>query len=173
MRSKNPCCSASNLSSLSSTLLLSLCFATLAACGPKNSVEDNEPPTGPVRTDTRSRLTGGSAGETSSSVSYCRSPLDMGTVVDSRRPALVQTVLTSLIDSRCSTYQEFRVTLKTRQRITLVGKFACRNGVQISEQICTGLTRDILSTQKNAVTVPVVADESWHPSDIDATIEFF
>ncbi|MEN9809568.1 MAG: hypothetical protein RLZZ488_1135 [Pseudomonadota bacterium] len=160
-----------------SSLCLALVPAVIAAftlsCGPKNSVEDNETPTGPNNNgNSRSRLTGGTANGTTGAVSYCRVPLDMGTIVDPRRSGLTQTVLTTQIDNRCAAYQEVRLSVRAKQRITLTGKFVCRSGVQFNEQICTGMTQDVLNTQKNAVVIPVIADESWRPTDVEASVEF-
>ncbi|NBW80912.1 hypothetical protein EBR21_04080 [bacterium] len=157
---------------LFSSLLLLVAGTT--HCGPKNSVDDNETPDGPLRTDSRSRLTGGNSPIPAGTVvSYCRLPLDVGTVVDPRRPGLMQNVLTTSIDTRCAGYQELRVTLKSKQKLTLVGKFVCRSGVQFNEQICTGTVQDLLSKQKNSISIPVVADESWRSSDVEASVEFF
>jgi hypothetical protein len=96
----------------------------------------------------------------------------MGTIVDPRRSGLTQTVLTTQIDNRCAAYQEVRLSVRAKQRITLTGKFVCRSGVQFNEQICTGMTQDVLNTQKNAVVIPVIADESWRPTDVEASVEF-
>lgn len=106
-------------------------------------------------------------------MSYCRTPLDMATQLDSRRSGLTQNVLTTAIDTRCTQYQEVRITLKSRQKINLVGKFICRSGVQFNEQVCTGNTQDLLSNQKNSITIPVIVDDSWRPGDIEALAEFF
>ncbi len=160
------------IGSFKTSVILTSLLMALGSCGPKDSVEDNETPTGPVKGDTRTRLTGGSQNSSNSTVSFCRLPLDLGTVVDPRRPGLMQTVLTTQIDTRCANYPEVRITVRTRQRLTLVGKFVCRSGTQFNEQLCTGNAQDILSQQKNSVTVPVVADESWRPSDVEASIEF-
>ncbi|MFZ9520984.1 MAG: hypothetical protein ACO3A4_10960 [Silvanigrellaceae bacterium] len=161
------------LRNLSKFLGMSLLVTGIIHCGPKNSVDDNETPDGPVRSDSRSRLTGGnSASPVGSAVSYCRLPLDLGTVVDPRRPGLMQNVLTTSIDSRCASYPELRVTVKSRQKLTLIGKFICRSGVQFNEQICTGTVQDLLSPQKNSISIPVVADESWRPGDVEASVEF-
>lgn len=156
---------------------LALLPATIAtfvlSCGPKDSVEDNETPTGQNNNgNSRSRLTGGNGNGSTSGVSYCRVPLDMGTVVDPRRSGLTQTVLTTQIDNRCTAYQEVRLSIRAKQRLTLSGKFVCRSGVQFNEQVCTGMTQDVLNTQKNAVVIPVIADESWRPTDVEATVEF-
>jgi hypothetical protein len=146
-------------------------MALTSACGPKDTVEDNESDSGTAKVEPRSRLTGGSA-NSSGVMSYCRLPLDLGTIVDPRRAGLTQTVLTTQIDGRCANYQEVRVNVKTKQRITLVGKFACRNGTALNEQICTGATQDIINPQKNSVSIAVVPDGSIRQGDLEASIEF-
>jgi hypothetical protein len=153
-----------------------LSLAALTSCGAKDSVDDNESgqPDGPVRNgDRRSRLTGGGTPSgVDNSVSYCRLPLDMGTVVDPRRPGLMQTVLMTNIDSRCATYQDLRLTVKSKFKITLAGKFICRAGIQFNEQVCTGTTFEHLSAQKNSVLIPLIIEDGWRASDVEATIEF-
>jgi hypothetical protein len=152
-------------------VISAILMASAQSCGPKDTVEDNESETGGSTVDPRSRLTGGSA-NSSGVVSYCRLPLDLGTVVDPRRPGLTQTVLTSRIDNRCTNYPEARITLKTKQRVTLVGKFFCRNGSALNEQICTGSSQEITNQQKNAVSIAVITDTALRPSDLEASIDF-
>jgi hypothetical protein len=150
---------------------LAAILITVHSCGPKDSVEDNETEPDQSKVEPRSRLTGGS-GNSTGVVSYCRLPLDLATVVDPRRAGQTQTVLTSKIDSRCANYPEVRITLKTKQRITLVGKYFCRNGSTLNEQICTGISQDILSQQKNAVSIAVSGDTDLRPADLEASIDF-
>lgn len=104
-------------------------------------------------------------------MSYCRVPLDIGTVVDPRRPGQTQTVLTSTIDSRCSSYREARISIRSRQKVTLIGRYACRSGAQMNEQICTANTADLLSVQKTTINLPVVVDEQLRASDFEAWVE--
>lgn len=144
---------------------------SIASCGPKDSVDDNETNAEQSQPDPRSRLTGGSAGSTT--LSYCRVPLDLGTVLDPRRPGLMQTVLSSNIDSRCSNYRDARITIRSRQKMTLVGRFVCRNGAQANEQVCTAAAVDLLSSQKNTLSIPVIADEALRTTDIEASAELY
>lgn len=144
---------------------------SIVSCGPKDSVDDNETTGEQSKLDPRSRLTGGSAGSTT--LSYCRVPLDLGTVVDPKRPGLMQTVLSSNIDSRCSNYRDARITIRSRQKITLVGRFVCRNGAQANEQVCTAASMDLLSSQKNTLSIPVIVDEALRTTDIEASAELY
>lgn len=154
-----------------STCLFLLC---VAGCGSKNSVDDNEtPPSGPGKSDGRSRLTGGFGQNQNNSGNDCKFPLDLGTVADPRRPGLNQSVLSSQIDNKCAGYQEIRVTFKTRQRITFLGKFNCRSGIQYNEQVCTGPAKDLISSQKTAINIPIIADENLNWNDLEASVEFF
>lgn len=152
-------------------LAITLLFACVA-CGPKDSVEDNETPTEPVKNDTRTRLTSGQT-VGGSVQSYCRVPLDLGTVVDPKRPGLMQVVLTSAIDSRCGSKSQARISIRSRQKLTLVGRFYCNSGSQLNEQICTTSAQDILSQQKTTIAVAVVAEDTLRSVDLEATAELF
>jgi hypothetical protein len=155
-----------------SALVIAMTAAiSFVSCGPKDSVEDNETTGEQSKLDPRSRLTGGSTGNPT--LSYCRVPLDIGTVVDPKRPGLMQTVLSSTIDSRCGNYRDARITIRSRQKITLVGRFVCRNGAQANEQVCTAASSDLLSPQKSTLTIPIIADEAIRATDIEANAELY
>ncbi|MEY4064838.1 MAG: hypothetical protein RIR26_1046 [Pseudomonadota bacterium] len=144
---------------------------TLSNCGPKNSVDENENDGNTTKPEPRSRLTGGSGN--GASVNYCRYPLDLGTTVDPRRPGLAQTVLSTPIDSKCANFRESRISLRSNQKLTFLGRIICQSGTTSNEQICTIPTQEILSAQKNALILPLIADETLRGSEIEANVEMY
>jgi len=148
-----------------------LVVLSFAGCGPKNSVDDKETDGNGSKLEPRSRLTGGNSN--GASANYCRYPLDLGTTVDPRRPGLAQTVLSTPIDSKCATFREKRITLRSNQKITFLGRVICQSGTTSNEQICTIPTQEILSTQKNALILPLIADETLRASEIEANVEMY
>jgi hypothetical protein len=141
------------------------------SCGPKDSVEEEDTASKDAGADTRSRLTGGSS--TMPNMNYCRYPLDLGTTLDPRRPGLVQTVLTSAIDARCAQSRDARITIRARQKLTLVGRYICRTGVQSGEQICTVPVSEILSPQRSTLSIAVTVDDTLRSSDLEASVELY
>lgn len=161
-----------------STRSLGLCLAlsvtfllVLSNCGPKDSVEDIDPDSNPNKTEPRSRLTGGSGN--GANVNYCKYPLDLGTTVDPRRPGLAQTVLSTPIDSKCASFRDSRLTLRSKQKITFLARVLCQSVTSSNEQICNISTQEILTTQKNAVVLPLIADETLRATDLEASIEMY
>jgi hypothetical protein len=158
--------------SLGLSLALSVTFLlVLSNCGPKDSVEDIDPDSNPNKTEPRSRLTGGSGN--GANVNYCKYPLDLGTTIDPRRPGLAQTVLSTPIDSKCASFRDSRLTLRAKQKITFLARVLCQSVTSSNEQICNISTQEILTTQKNAVVLPLIAEETLRSTDIEASIEMY
>ncbi|MBM3382956.1 MAG: hypothetical protein FJY29_11005 [Betaproteobacteria bacterium] len=150
------------------------CFVllnTTIGCGPKDSVVEEDSNSKDSGGDPRSRLTGGSS--LGGTLNYCRYPLDLGTTVDPRRPGLTQTVLTSPVDTRCAQSRDARITIRTRQKLTLAGRYTCRTGAQSGEQICLIATSEILSQQRTSLTIPVTADDTLRNGDVEASVELY
>ena len=148
---------------------LLLSFLSLSACGQKDSVEEFEE--SDKKNATRSRLTDGS--DSGSMQSNCELPLDLGTVVDPRRPGQTQTVLTTKLGQDCVNATELLVKIRSRSKVTPIGRFSCRTGQQLREQICTAPVGEFLSPQKNVLTIPVITESSVLNKDIDATASVY
>ena len=159
------------LKSLLSTFLVTSFTgsALLLSCGPKDSVEDNETNTDKNKSDQRSRLTAGQPAGTS--LQQCRLPLEPGIVLDPKRPGLTQTVLTTAVGTQCTQSREAKISIRSRQKITLVGQFNCRTGAQPQEQFCTGNAADLFTVQKTTISIPIIVDETLQTSEFEAWIE--
>jgi hypothetical protein len=152
-------------------LALVILILGAASCGPKDTVVEEDSASQETGADTRSRLTGGTP--LGNNMNYCRYPLDLSTQLDPRRPGLSQAVLTSSVDTRCAQSRDARITLRTRQKLSLVGRYSCRAGVQSNEQICVIPTSEILSPQRTSLSIPVTADETLRQGDVEATVELY
>lgn len=148
------------------SLVTLACLNLNLSCGSKSSVEDNETGTDKSKPDPKTRLVGGQP-----TTQSCRLPLELGTVVDPKRPGLTQTVLTSGINPQCINNRDLKINIRSQKKITLVGQFTCRSGTQQQEQICTGSAADVLSGQKSGITIPVMIEEPLKDSEFEAWVE--
>jgi len=146
-----------------------LLLLPLVACGQKDTVEEFD--VNDKNNTTRSRLTDGS--DSGSAQTNCELPLDLGTVVDPRRAGQTQTVLTTKLGPDCMSSTEVRVKIISRTKVTLVGRFSCRSGPQLREQICTAPAGEFLSARKSVLSIPVITDSSLTNKDIDATASVY
>lgn len=150
-------------------LIIGLSLSSFTACGQKDSVEEFDE--NDKKTSTRSRLTdGNTSGNTQTN---CEFPLDLGTVVDPKRAGQTQTVLTTTLNDGCGTSAEIVVKVRSRSKITLVGRFACRTGQQVNEQVCSAAASEFLSSQRKVLTIPVIAEISLTNKDLEASVALY
>lgn len=141
----------------------------ILSCGPKNSVTEKDSTDAESANDARGRLGNGSS--VGSKMNQCRYPLDIGTVLDPRRPGLYQTVLTSQIDANCAQSRNARITLRSKQALILSGRYSCKTGSLFGEQVCAVPMSEIVSQQRTSISIPVTADDALKASDVEASVE--
>lgn len=145
-----------------------LLFFPLLSCGQKDTVEEFDE--GDKKNTTRSRLTDNNSSGTKE---FCELPLDLGTILDPKRPGQTQTVLTTKLGQDCTQPTEVQVRIRSRSKVTLIGRFKCRPVQQSGEQVCTAPANEALSNQKNVLTIPIITDASVMSRDIDATATIY
>jgi len=150
-------------------LVLGLFLSSFAACGQKDSVEEFDD--SEKKTSTRSRLTDGNA--SNNTQTSCEFPLDLGTVVDPKRKGQTQTVLTTPLNDGCGSSAEIVVKVRSRSKITLIGRFSCRAGQQVNEQVCSAAASEFLSPQKKVLTIQVVTENSLTNRDLEASVALY
>jgi predicted small lipoprotein YifL len=158
-----------NLKHMRALFPLLLLVIPLAACGQKDSVEEFDE--SDKKNSTRSRLTDGR--NSGSTQADCELPLDLATIIDPRRPGQTQTVLTTKLGPECINSTEVLVKIRSRSKVTLIGRFSCRSGQQLREQLCTAPVGEFLSPQKNTITIPVITDSSITNRELEATVSVY
>jgi hypothetical protein len=147
--------------------LFSMLF--INSCGQKDTVEEFDDIDS--KAPSRSRLTEGSSGNTS--LGYCELPLELGTVLDPKRPGQTQTVLSTSLSSDCARPSELTVKVRSRLKVTLIGRFSCKRGQQADEQICSIPASEVISQNKSLISIPVMAESAVLSRDIQASVTIY
>lgn len=156
--------------SVGATCLVTLFgVALLNSCGQKDTVEEFDDVDS--KSPSRSRLTEGSSGNTS--FGYCELPLELGTVLDPKRPGQTQLVLSTPLGPDCGRPSELTVKVRSRMKVTLIGRFSCKRGQQMDEQICTIPASEAITQGKNLISIPVMAESGVLSRDIQASVTVY